>query len=283
MSPDELEPLARLRRRLRRLGAPLCAGIDPHPDNLPPGYAAGASALEAHVTTLVEAVAEHVVAVKFNLAFFEAFGSAGWRALERARASVPAEIFVIMDAKRGDIARSAERYAEAMMGVLRADAVTLSPYLGEDAIEPFLAFPGRAVYLLARTSNPSASTLQDLPIDGRPLHRHVARWAAARWTDGRVGLVVGATRADELTAIRREVPNPPFLVPGVGAQGGDLETALRTCHGASAPGLISVSRGISTPPEPGGEAHGWDPAARAAAAAAGWRRRMLEAGATLPP
>ena len=282
MNPADPEPLGRLRRRLRRVGAPLCAGIDPHPDDLPAESGSGARALEAHVINLIEAVAEHVVAVKFNLAFFEAFGSAGWGVLERARASVPAEIFVIMDAKRGDIARSAERYAEAMMGVLRADAVTVSPYLGEDAIEPFLAFPDRAVYLLTRTSNPSASSLQDLPIDGRPLHRHVARWAAARWTDGRVGLVVGATAAEELAGIRREVPNPPFLVPGVGAQGGDLETALRTCHGASAPGLVSVSRGISTPPE-AGEADGRDPAASAAGAAASWRRRMLEAGATLPP
>jgi orotidine-5'-phosphate decarboxylase len=130
------------------------------------------------------------------------------------------------------------------MGHLAADAVTLHPYLGEDAVEPFLAFPDRMVYVLARTSNPSAGQVQDLPAGDLPLSSAIARWAAERWRDGRVGLVVGATEPTQLEALRAAVPGPGFLVPGVGAQGGDLTAAVRSCDGTAAPGVVNVSRGI---------------------------------------
>ena len=125
----------------------------------------------------------------FTVAFFEAFGSSGVAALERLRADLPADLFVILDAKRGDIGPTAERYAAALFGHLAADAVTLSPYLGEDAIEPFLEHEDRVVYVLARTSNASAGTIQDLPVDGAMLHERVARWVAERWPGTRVAIV----------------------------------------------------------------------------------------------
>lgn len=240
-----MTPLDRFRARLDEMGAPLCVGIDPHPDRLPDGLAPGLAGVEAFARGIVEATRDEVVAVKINVAFFEAFGAAGWSALERVRRDVPASLVCVLDAKRGDIGTTAERYATALFGELAADAVTLSPYLGEDAIEPFLAHPDRLVYVLARTSNPSAGSLQHLVVDGMPLYEAVARWVASRWSDGRVGLVVGATAPRELRHLREVVPGPGFLVPGLGPQGGDLVAAAIACHGTWAPGIISASRAIA--------------------------------------
>lgn len=238
-------PLDRLRERVALTGAPICLGIDPHPNHLPEGLPLDAAGVEAFARGLLEACAEHIAAVKLNTAYFEALGSAGWAALERVRRDVPHELVTVIDAKRGDIGPSAERYAEALFGQLGADAVTVSPYLGEDAVEPFLAWDDRLVYVLARTSNPSARRFQDLPVDAEPLSNRVADWVAERWPGGRVGLVVGATAPNELARLRRRVSGPAFLVPGVGAQGGDLEAAARHCHGEWAPGLVAVSRAIA--------------------------------------
>ena len=273
---DRPDPLDRLRARVARLGAPLCLGIDPHPDALPDELPRDVSGVERFARGLVEAAAEFAVAVKVNVAFFEAFGSAGWAALERLIADLPADHFLVLDAKRGDIGTTAERYAESLFGLLGADAVTLSPYLGEDTVEPFLAYPGRVVYVVTRTSNPSAGTLQDLAVGSAPLHEHVASWVAGRWTDGRVGLVVGATAPTEMARLRRLAPALGFLVPGVGAQDGDLAAALEHCHGIAAPGLVSISRGIAS----ASRGDGWR--AAAAASAQYWLGRMQEAGATLP-
>ena len=255
--------LDRLRARRASVGSPLCLGIDPRPDALPDGLPPTVDGIETFARGLIGAAAPHACAVKINVAFFEAFGSAGWAALERVRADVPRNVPCILDAKRGDIDTTAERYAAALLGHLDADGVTLSPYLGEDAVEPFLATGDRLVYLLARTSNPSAGRFQSLVADGTPIHLHVARWAAERWPDGRVGLVVGATAPDELEEVRQAVPGPGFLVPGVGAQGGDAEAAARAGAGTGAPGLVNVSRGIAL----ASSSSDWEAAAGAAASA----------------
>jgi orotidine 5'-phosphate decarboxylase subfamily 2 len=262
--------LERLRARRAAIGAPLCLGVDPHPDLLPSGCDPTVGGIEAFARGLIEAAIDEVVAVKINVAFFEAFGADGWAALERVRADVPAEVVCVIDAKRGDIGSTAERYAEGIMGRLRADAVTLSPYLGEDAIEPFLAFDGRVAYVLARTSNPSAGRLQDARANDEALYLRVARWVAGTWTDGRVGLVVGATAPDELATIREAVHGPAFLVPGVGAQGGDLDAARAHADGTWAPGLVNVSRGIA------GASTGPDWREAAAAAASALRGRLSD-------
>ncbi len=272
-----MTPIDRLRRRVESLRAPLCLGIDPHPDALPEGLPHDVQGLETFARGLLEVAAPLAAAVKINVAFFEAFGSAGSAALERVRADVPDDHVVILDAKRGDVGSTAERYATALLGHLAADGVTLSPYLGEDAIEPFLAYGDRIVYVLARTSNPSAASLQHLRVEpqGRTLAEHVAAWVDGRWPRPEVGLVVGATAPGELEALRTRHPEPAFLVPGVGAQGGDLVAAVRSCHGRRAPGLVNISRGIAA----ASSGSDW----RRAAADAGerWRARMADAGATL--
>ena len=266
-----MTPLERLRARTDRLGVPLAIGIDPHPDRLPAALPGGITGVEQFAAGLVRVAAEHATAVKLNVAFFEAFGSDGLAALERVRGTIPDDLFVILDAKRGDIASTAERYAAALFGRLAADAVTLSPYLGDDAIAPFLEWPGRCVYVLARTTNPDAARFQDVDVAGEPLSTRVARWVAGRWTDGRAGLVVGATDTSALEKLRHTVPGPAFLVPGVGAQGGDLGPAVRACHGAWAPGVVAVSRSIAEASQ-GGD---WEEAASRAAKAL--RGRMAEA------
>jgi orotidine-5'-phosphate decarboxylase len=261
----------RLRARRAAIGSALCVGIDPHPDALPAGLPRDVHGIESFARGLIEATAPFASAVKVNLAFFEAFGAEGWAVLERVRADVPPDLACVLDAKRGDIGSTAERYAEALAGRFRADAVTLSPYLGEDAIEPFLAHPNLGVYILARTSNPSAARVQGLEAEGLAIHLHVAHWVAERWPGGRAGLVVGATAPDEMASIREAVPGPAFLVPGVGAQGGDLEAAVRHADGSWAPGLVSVSRAIA------GASSGPDWQAAAAGAARELGRRMADA------
>ena len=269
-----MTPLERLRARRESVGVPLCLGVDPHPDRLPDDLPRNLDGVERFARGLIEAAAPHAVAVKINVAFFEAFGAPGIEALARVRRDVPRDLICILDAKRGDIETTAERYAESLFGTLDADAVTLSPYLGEDAIAPFLAHPGRMVYVLVRTSNPSAGRLQNLEVGGRPLYRAVAEWLAETWTDGKVGFVVGATAPSELTSLRRALPGPAFLVPGVGSQGGDLDASLGACDGTWAPGLVSVSRAIA------GASSGADWAAAAADSAMAFRGRM--GGAVLP-
>ena len=271
-----LAPLDRLRARVERIGAPLCVGIDPHPDALPDALPRDARGVEAFARGLLEVAVEEAAAVKVNVGFFEAFGSPGWAALERLRAEVPPELVLIADAKRGDIGTSAERYAAAILGHLGADGVTVSPYLGEDGVAPFVEHGAGIVYVLARTSNPSAGTLQDLAVDGAPLHEHVARWVGRTWPDPRVGLVVGATAPAELSRLRDLVPRTPFLVPGVGAQGGDLAAAVRSCAAGDAPGLVNVSRAIAGASRDAD----WQRAARQAATRMAERMREA-AGATL--
>jgi len=268
--------LERLRARVDRIGAPLCIGIDPHPDALPGPLARDVHGVEALARGLVEVAVDEAVAVKINIAFFEAFGSLGWAALERVRAEIPSDLPVIIDAKRGDIGTTAERYATAIFGHLAADGTTVSPYLGEDGVAPFTAYGDRIVYVLARTSNPSAGTLQDRRVGEAAVHEEVASWVAATWPEPRVGLVVGATVPAELERLRALVPATPFLVPGVGAQGGDIDAAVRCAAAGDAPGIVNVSRAIAAASD------GADWLAEARGAARGLAERMRDtAGATL--
>ena len=278
--------LARLDRRIRETGTCLCLGLDPDPGALPRGFAPDVTGVERFAALVLEAALPYVAAVKPNLAFFEAFGGAGLAALERLRARIPAGVPVIADAKRGDIGSTAARQATALYDVLGADAVTASPYLGAEAIEPLLERPDRFVYVLCRTSNPGAAEFQALEVGadaatGRPaepLYRRVAAHAA-RWHErfGTVGLVVGATAPSELAAVRAIAPALAFLVPGVGVQGGDLPMVLD--HGPAVAGqaraaaggalLVNVSRAIAA------AALGRDDAETAVATAAQeWSERL---------
>lgn len=283
--------LARLAARVTMTRTVLCLGIDPQPDALPAGFRPDLSGVEAFAGLLVEAAAPYAAAVKANLAFFEAFGSPGLAALERVRALIPADVPFVADAKRGDIGSTAARQAVALYDVLGADAVTANPYLGAEAIAPLLERTDRFVYLLCRTSNPGAAELQSLPVladasagyPAEPLYARVARLAGGWGPGGTVGLVVGATAPDELAAVRAIAPGIALLVPGVGAQGGEVEPVLRYGPATVAPAggrpggglLVNVSRGIA------GAALGvvprggpTDPAERLAVAAREWSARL---------
>jgi len=277
--------LERLAERSAAAGTVLCIGIDPDPAGLPPGFPPDLAGVERFARLLVEAAAPYAAAVKPNVAFFEAFGSAGVAALERVRAAIPAGIPVVADVKRGDIGTTAARQAVALFDALGADAVTVNPYLGSDAVGPLLERLDRYAYLLCRTSNPGAGELQDLVVGAEgeapaePLWARVARLAGGWGPGGTVGLVVGATAPRELAAIRSIAPGLGFLVPGVGAQGGDLAAVLRDGPATDPPAgarpggglLVNVSRGIALAaagPPPGGTPH--DPGERLALAAARW-------------
>lgn len=285
--------LERLGARSRAAGTVLCLGLDPDPATIPERFAKGVAGLERFAELVLEAALPFAAAVKPNLAFFEAFGSAGIAALERLRATIPADIPVIADAKRGDIGSTAARQAVALFDVLGADAVTVSPYLGQEAIRPLLEREDRFAYVLCRTSNPGAGEVQDLRVltggdragdaatgdASEPLHERVARLATRWGPGGTVGLVVGATAPEELATIRRVAPGLPFLVPGVGAQGGAIEPVLdhgpaNTPPGWGHPGgglLVNVSRGIAGAITDDPDR---DPGEAVARAAADWARRL---------
>lgn len=288
--------LERLSARSSEVGSVLCLGIDPDIGSLPIGFARNLAGLESFARLLVEVASPYAAAVKPNLAFFEAHGSAGMAALERIRATIPPGIPVIADAKRGDIGTTAARQAVALFDALGADAVTVNPYLGSEAVAPLLERLDRFAYILCRTSNAGAGELQDLvltndgPAPSEPLYARVARRAGSWGPGGTVGLVVGATAPDELERIRDVAPGLAFLVPGVGAQGGDIGAVLRSGPASASargrlPGgglLVNVSRGISGAANAGvsGAANAndstreLDPAEQIRAAAANWAGRL---------
>jgi orotidine-5'-phosphate decarboxylase len=251
----------------------LCVGLDPDPAALP------IPDLGAFLRGVVEATQDLVCAYKANLAFYEGQGREGWKALEEVRRVVPSSIPLIADAKRGDIGPSARWYAKAVFEVWGFDGVTVNPYCGYDGVEPFLAYPGRGVYLLCRTSNPGARDLQDLvaasPYGGEamPLYQWVAVHASAWNTRGNVGLVVGATYPEEMEKVRKLCPTMPLLVPGVGAQGGQVEKVVARGLGEAGMGLvIALSRAVLYPPEGDGPWQG-----RVRQAAWRWRERINRA------
>ena len=283
--------LERLGARTAAVGSVLCVGIDPDPASLPPGFPSTLTGVERFASLVVDAAVPYAAAMKANLAFFEAYGSAGMAALERVRARVPGDVPFVADAKRGDIGSTAARHAAALFDVLGADAVTVNPYLGEHAIAPLLTRTDRFAYVLCRTSNPGGGELQGLLVardaesgaPEEPLWARVARRAATWGPGGTVGLVVGATAPDELAAVRSMVPQLAFLVPGVGAQGGAVEPVLD--HGPATqpparatPGgglLVNVSRGIARAAvDAGSDVRDKDPLARVEEAAAEWGRRL---------
>lgn len=232
---------SKLEESIARRDSLLCVGLDPHPDGLPERYRSVAHFMR----DIVSQTADYACVFKPNIAFFEALGQPGWDALRETLAAIPQDIPVILDAKRNDISSTAAAYARAVYDELGADAVTINPYLGSDGVEPFLAYRERGVFLLCKTSNPGAGEIQDWAQYGTPLYMRVAE-LAGQWAQGReIGLVMGATYPESMAQIRAAWPNTWFLVPGVGAQGGDLDAALRAGLRPDGRGLvINSSRGI---------------------------------------
>jgi uridine monophosphate synthetase len=257
-----------LEKRVDDCSSLLCVGLDPHISDL---SAPTADAALTFCLNLVKQTARYAAAFKPNAAFFEVFGPKGWTVLKQVVDAIQEEsdrmgsmIPVILDAKRGDIASTAEAYAQSAFGKLGVHCITLSPYLGKDSIDPFLNTPERGVFLLCKTSNPGAGDLQDLIVENRKpkvegaqpstfyLYEHVALLAQEWNTKNNIGLVVGATQPEALTRVRAAAPDLWFLAPGVGAQGGDLETALKAGLRKDGKGmLLPISRGISRAANPG--------------------------------
>ncbi len=261
-APTYLDKLA---ARTVATGTVLCLGVDPDPASLPDGFSRDVAGIERFAELILEAALPHAAAVKPNLSFYEAFGSAGLAALERLRARIPADVPVIGDGKRGDIDSTSARQSVAYFDGLGFDAVTINPYVGEEALATYLERGDRFAYVLCRTSNPGAQELQALPISARvsddgalaapsePLWARVARAVASGGSGGTAGLVVGATAPQELRAVRAIAPGLAVLAPGAGSQGGSVEAVLRDGPATAAPAgnrpggglLVNVSRGIA--------------------------------------
>jgi orotidine-5'-phosphate decarboxylase len=232
----------------------LCVGLDPVLARIPASLRADADVTQAIVAFnagVIDATSDLVCAYKPNLAFYLAHGLAGVAALEKTRRLIPDHIPVVLDAKVGDMGNTAEAYATAYFDTWGFDAVTVNPYLGEDSLAPFMRRPDRGVIVVCKTSNPGSGDLQDLStLDAdrqQPLYLTVAERVASwseRWP-ATLGLVVGATYPEELAAVRRRCPEAPVLLPGIGAQDGDLEASLRAGLDARGAGLlVSASRSV---------------------------------------
>jgi len=237
-----------LNLEIRKKRSFLCVGLDVDMARIPVHLHREANPVFAFNKAIVDATADLAIAYKPNLAFYEALGTDGMKQLEMTvdyiRSKDP-NLFIIADAKRGDIGNTAEQYAKAFFLHFDFDAITLSPYMGRDSIEPFLQFPGKWAIVLALTSNPGASDFQLLNVDqDQPLYEHVLMQTVSWGTVDNLMFVVGATRSDHLTSIRRIAPEHFLLVPGIGAQGGSMEMVME--HGKSSKGglLINNSRGI---------------------------------------
>jgi orotidine-5'-phosphate decarboxylase len=243
MSMSFAERLARAQQTSDSL---VCVGLDPDPTKLPNDLA-GAAPLYAFNRRIIDATADLAAAYKPQIAFYGALGAEDQllASIRYIRERAPAAL-VILDAKRSDIGNTAAAYAREAFDRYDADAVTVNPYMGEDSVLPFLSRPDRGAILLCRTSNPGARDFQDLLVDGLPLYRRVAERAAGHWNEhGNLMLVVGATYPREMADLRLAHPDMSFLVPGIGAQGGDLDATLAAGLDARSAGLlISSSRNI---------------------------------------
>jgi orotidine-5'-phosphate decarboxylase len=237
----------RLAAAQQRHASLLCVGLDPEPAKLPQAWQGDARRLFDFCARIVDATQDLVCAFKPQIAYFAAQRAEDQ--LERLIAHirhVAPEVPVILDAKRGDIGATAEQYAREAFLRYQADAVTLSPYMGLDSIEPYLKYDGRGLFLLCRTSNPGGADLQSLALAaGGRLYEEVARLAAGAWNrDRRLGLVVGATAPEEIARVRAIAPHLPLLIPGIGAQGGDAQAAVRCGWRADAPIIVNTSRAV---------------------------------------
>ncbi len=231
----------KLTHAAEKQGSLLCVGLDPDPARIPANEIAG------YLCAVVEATSDLVCAYKPNLAFYEQLGEAGYAALRTVLAAIPNDIPIIADAKRGDIANTAEAYARAIFQELGFDACTVNPYLGRDSVEPFVRYADKGVLIVCRSSNPGARDIQDLSVgpDGTPLYQVVAELAKQWNTNGNIGLVAGATYPEELAILRGLCPEMPILVPGVGAQEGELERSVRAGLDSNGSGIIvNASRAV---------------------------------------
>ncbi len=265
--------LARLAAAQQRHQSLLCVGLDPEPAKFPAPWTGDASRIFDFCAAIVDATHDLACAFKPQVAYFAAQRAEDQleRLIAHIRRVAP-EVPVVLDAKRGDIGSTAEQYAKEAFERYQADAVTLSPFMGFDSIEPYLRYRDKGAFLLCRTSNPGGDDLQNQrlrDVDGQPrLYEHLARLAQGPWNrHGQLGLVVGATYPEELARVRELAPTLPLLVPGVGAQGGDALATVRAGWRPDAPVLVSSSRAILYASAAGTSLDDFATAARSAAEA----------------
>ncbi len=237
-----MKALDKYEARVDQADSLLCVGLDSDLQKLPPAYRQRRSPQLAFNRDIIDASAEFAAAFKFNMAFYEVNGAAGWRQLAESvdylRQNHP-DILIISDAKRADIGNTSAAYARAIFDELGFDAVTLNPYLGRDALQPFLDREDKAAIILCRTSNPGAAEIQDLELGGRPLWAAVAEKVAHEWNEkGNCMLVAAGTNPAEMARIRALVGDMTLLVPGIGAQGGDIKSVMRAGQNSAGRGLI---------------------------------------------
>ncbi|HUV30807.1 MAG TPA: orotidine-5'-phosphate decarboxylase [Acidobacteriota bacterium] len=223
----------------------ICLGLDLDPKRMPPEYSNSVKAMFDFTRRVIDATADLVCAYKPNMAFYESLGADGWSLLRLITERIPEEIPVIVDGKRGDIGNTASHYARSLFEMLRADWVTLNPYMGYDSLRPFLEHKDKGVFVLCLTSNSGAKDFQLLTVEGKPLYEVVAEKVIYWNKDHNCGLVVGATHPDVLKELRALAGDMPLLIPGVGAQGGSLEQAvLNGTDNFRKPAVINVSRSV---------------------------------------
>lgn len=237
-----MNALEKYESRAAAVNSLLCLGLDSDINRLPAAFNRQDCPQLAFNRHIIDQCARYASAFKFNMAFYEAAGAAGWRQLQASldylRQNHPGAL-LISDAKRGDIGNSSAAYARAIFDELGFDAVTLNPYLGRDALQPFLDYPDKACIILCRTSNPGSGELQDLRVGGKPIWQVVAETVAGTWNaQNNCMLVAAATYPEELAVIRSLVGDMNLLVPGIGAQGGQIEAALRAGQNSRGSGLI---------------------------------------------
>lgn len=224
----------------------LCVGLDTDIQKIPAFLLDYPNPMLEFNRRIIEATAEYAIAYKINTAFYECMGTKGWETMAETLSLIPADIFTIADAKRGDIGNTSTMYAKTFFETMNFDSITVAPYMGEDSVKPFLAYQDKMVFLLALTSNAGAQDFQWLKEGEKPLYQHVItssqRWAAD--SVGELGYVVGATKADYIGEIREMCPDTWLLVPGVGAQGGDLQAVLQAGKTENGGLLINASRSI---------------------------------------
>jgi orotidine 5'-phosphate decarboxylase subfamily 2 len=238
----------RLRSASRARRTYLCVGLDPDPERIPDG-AAGAV---RHCLQVIDQTKDYAACYKPNAAFWAQYGTAGWTGLTEVRLNVPQDIPFLLDLKVADIGSTMAAYARTAFEALDADAVTVHAYHGADSLEAYTSYADRGIYVVCRTSNPGAKDLQDIDAGGEPFYLRVAELARRVNQHGNVGLVVGTSVPQQVAEVRAQVRELPFLLPGIGAQGGDLEASVRSAwNGDPASVLVNASRAILYADEPG--------------------------------
>ena len=236
----------RLNQLIEKKNSLLCVGLDPDIELIPKFLLRDRDPLFTFLKEIIEVTSDAVIAYKPNIAFYETLGTPGWKLLEKILEIIPPDMLLIADAKRADIGNSSRKYAELFFQNYKFDAITVSPYLGQDSIIPFMDFEDRGIFVLCLTSNKGSQDFQYLNIDSEPLYLRIAR-KVSEWNlrSGNCGLVVGATHPEDMGSIREVAPELPFLIPGIGAQGGNLKIAVQFgTDAASGCALINASRSI---------------------------------------